>query len=265
MFKKITTILVLGAVLLSGCSADKYAPGTLTSDQKETVEDRLGSIYEALKTDNESFNNVLSSDASQYGDTISPSNECLMGLDQIDFSLPNPYTEEYDGLRINADAVKPYIYSTLSGLECTYSDPVSTGNTGYTFTVTVTGMIKDYDAAWNAFLADPDAVAGLIRTLQTDSASAEAQFGEDFALLLDNTESVPYTATAVCDLSPDGTVSIRTLSDAPLDGTFSLSANDRNVLLETLGIYDLDYIYEVDPDSLQGAFSEEEWEHITSG
>lgn len=262
MFKKFTTICIAAAMLLCGCSAHEYTPGVLNDDQKESVEDRIGSVYEALKTDNASLGGVTSSLAEQYGDSISPDNTCLMGLSHIDFSMPNPYASEYDELRIDSDVIKPYIYSTLGDLHCTFSDPVATGESSWAFTVEITGTVKDYNAAWIQYTSDSAGVVALIELIQSDGTAASEQFGTAFTQILDGCETVPYSATAACSLLSDGSVQIRSLSDAPLDGAFSLSTQEQSALLEELGVYALDSIYEADPEAVQGLFTEDEWAQI---
>ena len=262
MLKKFTTICIAAAMLLCGCSAHEYTPGVLNDEQKESVEDRIGSVYEALKTDNASLGGVTSSLAEQYGDSIFPDNTCLMGLSHIDFSMPNPYASEYDELVFSSDVIKPYIYSTVADLQCTFSDPVAAGENSWTFTVEITGTVKDYNAAWIQYKSDSARVVALIELMNSDGAAASEQFGAVFTQILDGCETVPYSATATCLLLSDGSVQIRSLSDTPLEGAFSLSIQEQSALLEELGVYTLDNLYEADPEAVQGLFTEDEWAQI---
>ena len=265
MFKKITTICIAAAMLLCGCSSHEYVPGVLNDDQKESVEDRIGSVYEALKMDNASLGSVTSSFAEQYGDSFTFDDTCLIGLNYIDFSMPNPYDPEYDDLRISADVIKPHVYSTVTDLQCTYSDVSNTDSGTYAFTVEVTGTVKDFRAAWSQYVSDSDRVITLTQQMQTDSTAASEQFRSDFTQILDACETIPYNATVSCTILSDGSVQIRSFNDMSLDGSFSLSASEQAALLEYVGVYSLDNIYEQDPESLQGLFSEEEWEQILAG
>ena len=263
MFKKVLSTLVVCTTILAGvgCTA-KYTPGVLDADRQQIMTDRINSVYTALKTDRASFDSVVSSLAEQNGDSIAQDTGCLMGVKYANLSMPNPYNEEYGSVYIGLDAVKPAIYSTLTDISITYSDPTIYSGDTYAFTATVTGNIRDYQTAWDVYASWSDQVAATAGLALTDSQAATEQFNDDYLQLLEGCSMMPYTATAQCFLLSDGSVKILSFSDNSAMECFLLSETDRTAALESAGVYTLENIYEVNPDNFQGAFTEEEWAEI---
>ena len=263
MFKKVLSTLVVCTTILAGvgCTA-KYTPGVLDADRQQMMTDRINSVYTALKTDSASFDSVVSSLAEQNGDSIAQDTGCLMGVKYANLSMPNPYDEDYGSIYIGLDTVKPAIYSTLTDISITYSDPVICSDDTYAFTATVTGSIRDYQTAWDMYASCHDQVAATAGLAITDAQAAAEQFNADYLQLLEGCSMIPYTATAQCLLLSDGSVKILSFSDNSAMECFLLSDADRSAALEQAGVYTLENLYEENPENFQGAFTEEEWAEI---
>lgn len=260
ILSKIISVLVLGSIFITGCQ--KTETGVITDKQKETIETSIGQMYDKAKTDPKNFHTEVISFFEKYGEGITLDSGTLIGFEKVNLSLPNVYSTEYDDLFLDGSNIQSDIFSTLTDLSYEYSETTSYADGSFSFRVTVTGQIKDYNSTWADLMADTETMEQIIMNAKTNIEAAQSTFDYSFAERLEQQEMIQYTAVYGFLILNDGSIKVLSLAEADITNIFVVPDATRNILLENLGIYTLENIYEQDPDSLKGLFTEEEWEQI---
>lgn len=260
ILSKFTAVLVLGSIFITGCQ--KTEIGVITDKQKETIETSISQMYDKAKTDPENFHTEVISFFEKYGEGITLDSGTLIGIEKVNLSLPNAYSTEYNDLFLDGFNIQSGIFSTLTDLSYEYSETTSYVDGSFSFKITVTGQIKDYNSAWADLMADIETMEQIIMNAKTDVETAQSTFDYSFAEYLGQQEMTPYTAVYGFLILNDGSIKVLSLAEADITNIFVVPDATRNILLENFGIYTLENIYEQDPDSLKGLFTEEEWEQI---